>query len=156
MIESDPTLVRIWFRPTFSQIHASEWRKKFLQQPCEAKLQTRGSMLPIDLFRYMAWSCWWKARKTSSVLRTWYTLGSETASDVIKVLPGKRRNRMRHRHHGSCFHSKRAYPFMLHSICIANVLVHATCVAGFTKFSCMINFVHTTKQHTTLAANAAP
>ena len=56
--------------------------------------------------------------KRPSVLRSWYTIDIETASDVIKVLPVKARNRMRHTHHRSCFHSKRAHPFMLHSVCI--------------------------------------
>lgn len=76
-------------------------------------------------------------KKRPSVLRSWYTIGIETASDVIKVLPVKARNRMRHTHHRSCFHSKRAHPFMLHSVCIAIVLVPALCVAGFTKLASM-------------------
>ena len=108
--------------------------------PARQNCKPRGSMLPIHMFRYTVYDMIMLregTKKRPSVLRSWYTIGIETASDVIKVLPVKARNRMRHTDHRSCFHSKRANPFMLHSVCIAIVLVPALCVAGSTKLASM-------------------
>lgn len=123
--------------PSVKPMPAIKKKKLLLQQPSEAKLQTK-----VPCCQYICFGIWLdhaegRHEKRPSVLRTWYTIGIETASDVIKVLPGQARNRMRHTHHRSCFHSKRAHPFMLHSVCIAIVLVPALCVAGFTKLASM-------------------